>query len=387
MKHPLAGRGVLALGSSLTLLGTIRVLAAAGADIVVPLDADSFVRRSRVFRSKGTRTADCAEPGFGDRLSALPDGTVLIPCSDAWARTLGALAPEARARYPVSVAPLETLNTLINKGRLSAVLDRLGLPHPETHPLSSKDDLDRFTEEQIRTSFIKPTESQQFFARFAVKAFHIAGRDDGVRRLRECLDAGLDVVLQEYIPGPPTEHYFLDGFVDRTGVVRARFARQRLRMSPADFGNSSAMVSVPLAVVADAVRSLDTLLEKVGYRGIFSAEFKRDPRDGRFKLLEINARAWWYIEFAARCGVDVGTLAVLDALDQPVPDITSYQAGRRCVYPSYDYEVIRAERAAGRMTLVDWAVSWIGAMQPVFRWTDPWPAWGAMLAHLRRRLF
>ena len=386
MQNPLAGRTVLALGSGLTLLGTVRVLSAAGAEVMVSQDVDPLVRRSRVLRSKDMRTANCDRQGAAGWLSAVPDGTVLIPCSDAWARALGALSMEARARHPASAAPMATLNEIVHKGRLNAVLDRLGLPHPQTRPLSSERDLDGFAGEQFLSVFIKPTESQRFFAHFGVKAFRIAGRDDAVRRLHECLDAGLDVVLQEYIPGPATEHYFIDGFVDRTGSVRARFARQRLRMFPSDFGNSSAMISVPLPIVDDAVRTLDALFEKLAFRGMFSAEFKRDGRDGRFKLLEINARAWWYVEFAARCGVDVCTLAVLDALDQPVADIRDYRVGRRCVYPSYDYHAIKRERAAGRLTLADWAVSWIGATQPVFRWNDPWPAWGEMLAHARRRL-
>jgi len=47
---------------------------------------------------------------------------------------------------------------------------------------------------------------------------------------------------------------------------------------------------------------------------VFSAEFKFDERDGLFKILEVNARPWWYVDFAARCGVDVCRMAYRDAL-------------------------------------------------------------------------
>ena len=30
------------------------------------------------------------------------------------------------------------------------------------------------------------------------------------------------------------------------------------------------------------------LLKSMGYHGIASVEFKRDPRDGQFKLMEVN---------------------------------------------------------------------------------------------------
>jgi len=204
-------------------------------------------------------------------------------------------------------------------------------------------------------------------------------------RLAECIDAGFEMMLQEYIPGPPSNHYFIDGFVDRFGVVRALFARQRLRMSPPDFGNSTLMVSVPLSDTDNASAALRTLFADIDYRGIFSAEFKRDPRDGVFNLIEVNARPWWYVEFAARCGVNVCKLAIGDALGEPVETISEYEVGRRCVFPYYDLQAVRAEFSAGRLGLMGWARSWLGAYQPVFRWSDPLPAVGEVAALIGER--
>jgi len=174
--------------------------------------------------------------------------------------------------------------------------------------------------------------------------------------------------------------------VDRGGTIRALFARRRLRMFPPDFGNSTLMVSVPRTEVGDAPKTLARLFEELRYRGIFSAEFKQDARDGRFKLLEVNARPWWYVEFAARCGVDVCAMAVRDALGKPIETVDRYTVGRRCVYPYYDLSAVQVERAAGRLGLVAWARSWVGATQPVFRWNDPMPALGEVAAMIRRRL-
>jgi predicted ATP-grasp superfamily ATP-dependent carboligase len=238
----------------------------------------------------------------------------------------------------------------------------------------------------LTTSFLKPVNSQQFFSHFGVKGFRIAGRADASANFKRGTDAGFEMLLQDYIPGPPTNHFFIDGFVDRNGVVRARFARRRLRMNPPDFGNSTLMVSVPLEDVTGGAETLDALFADLQYRGIYSAEFKRDERDGEFKLLEVNARPWWYVEFAARCGVNVCALAVRDALGEPVETISEYAVGRRCVYPYYDIGAIRAERAAGRVGSFEWVRAWVGPYQPVFRWSDPGPALGEVAAVMRRRL-
>ena len=388
MNGPLdiAGRQAFALGSGVTLLGVLRILAKDGVDVVAVPDAEGPSSRSRFWRPGPASLSGLTPDRLVDALSCLTTGTVLIPCADSWVRALSRLTPEIRSRYPASVAPPEALEVLVDKGLFSARLAKLGLPHPRTCPVGPNDDIDAVLRTGSHAWFLKPTDSQRFFARFKVKAFHVTTHDEVRARLDDCWRAGLQVVLQEYIGGPATNHYFVDGFVDRDGVVRARFARRRLRIYPSDFGNSTLMVSVPTTEVEGALRTLDVLLGDLRYRGIFSAEFKRDERDGLLKILEVNARAWWYVEFAARCGIDVCALSILDAQGEAVPTLTDYALGRRCVYPYYDYSAIREAAAAGQLTVLRGLSSWVGAYQAVFRWSDPWPAWGATLEILGRRL-
>ena len=292
---------VLALGFGITLLGVLRTLSEVNADVVALPDSDRVTRRSRWYRAGPRELSGIKPDTLAEGLESLPVGTVLMPCSDLWVRTVAALPAEVRARYPASVAPFHALDVLVDKARFGSTLDRLGLPHPATRLITSVQDLDIVSDAVLQRSFLKPVHSQQFFARFGVKAFRITDRSNAHDRLAEAIGAGLQMMLQEYITGPPTNHYFIDGFVDRDGVVRALFARRRLRMSPPDFGNSTLMISVPVSDTDNAVATLKILFADIGYRGIFSAEFKRDPRDGVFNLIEVNARPWWYVDFAARC--------------------------------------------------------------------------------------
>ena len=385
MKATVNRTKVLALGSGITLLGVLRTLSEVNADVITPPDVDRLSRRSRSYRAGPSTLAGMTPDTLARCLEFLPVPTVLMPCSDLWVRTVAALPTEIRNRYPVSIAPLQVLDLLVDKARFAGTLDRLGLPHPATSTLKSVHDLDLVSDTVLESSFLKPAHSQQFFARFSVKAFRPADRSDAEDRLGRCIELGFQMMLQEYIPGPPINHYFIDGFVDRFGAVRALFARRRLRMSPPDFGNSTLMVSVPVAETGDAEATLRTLFADIGYRGIFSAEFKRDPRDGVFNLIEVNARPWWYVEFAARCGVNVCSLAIRDALGEPIETISEYAVGRRCVFPYYDSQAVRVELSAGRLGLLGWARSWLGAYQPVFRWSDPLPAVSEAAALIRER--
>lgn len=383
-EHPSQTRRALVLGTGITLLGVLRTLSDLGIQVIVPPDADAPARRSRWFRPgppflKGLRPERLAEV-----LRKLPRHTVLIPCSDQWARAIAALPADLKADYPSSVAPLEAIDVLIDKDRFRETLEHLDLPHPTTRTVASRADLDLLPDHVFQSSFLKPAHSQQFFARFGTKAFRISNKTEAIRQLTVAQD--FEMMLQEYIVGPASNHYYIEGFVDREGTVRAMFARRRLRMSPPDFGNSTLMVSVPLEDVGTGAATLEKLFAHLNYRGVFSAEFKRDERDGAFKLIEVNARPWWYVEFAARCGVNVCELLLRDALGEPVDTVASYKIGKRCVFPYYDLAAARVDYEAGKLGVIGLARSWIGAYQPVFRWSDPAPAFGEVASLFTRRI-
>ena len=232
--------------------------------------------------------------------SAGVDRAVLIGCSDVWSTALSRPPEPARARYPTSMPSAEVLELLVDKWLFAQALDLHGVPHPRTIAVESEDDL---YADGLDSPFLKPRNSQLFAQVYGRKAFTFTTPQEAIEAYGKIADAGLTAVLQDYVPGPATNHVFVDGFIDREGIVRALFARRRLRMFPPDFGNSSLMVSIPLDEVAGAIDGVVRLLSGIEYRGIFSAEFKLDSRDGEHKILEMNSRPWWYIGFAARCGV------------------------------------------------------------------------------------
>lgn len=379
---------VLVFGTGLTVLGTIRLLHWSGTPFWVVGDGGELASRSRWFRTAppSTSGADPARdlPAY---LAGLPvERAVLLPCSDAWVERVAAVVDRVEPRFVASVSPPATLERLVDKWHLAELLRELGLPHPRTVPIAATQDLDQLPAEVLQGAFLKPRDSLNFFARFGVKAFRLSSKAE----LRQCLErvagTGLEVQLQEYVPGPPTNHYFVDGFVDRAGRMPGVQARRRLRMYPPDFGNSTSFESIPPAEVQPAVDAMTRLLGHLRFRGVFSAEFKRDARDGVFRLIEVNVRPWWYVEFAGRGGMDVTAMAVRDALGEPVEPSPPSRAGRRCVYPYYDYFACRQGLREGTLTLGGWLRSWLSAEQPVFRWSDPWPAVSSVVEILFRRL-
>ncbi len=374
----------LVLGGGITGLGVLRILARAGIPSLLLAGPDDLAFQSRHARPvPGGGNVDLARADLGAWLkgSAI-ERAVLIPCSDHWVSAVSRLAPGLEGRFPASVPAPDALDTAVDKSRFAALLARLRVAHPRTWPVSSDADLARLPGDAFTHAFLKPRDSQAFFARHGVKGFWVKNAAEASHRLAHLQAEGLAVQLQEYVPGPPTAHVFIDGFADRTGTIRALLARRRLRMFPVDFGNSTYMVTIPLAEAAGAVEAVRAMVEALEFRGVFSVEFKQSEADGRWYALEMNARPWWYVDYAARAGIDVIRLLWLDAQERAVEDLNRYEIGRRCIYPYYD---LFAVRSTGRSIL-----SWIGAIpgadQPVFRMSDLGPSWREARGLLRRKL-
>ena len=383
---------VLVLGKGMTALGVVRALGRRGVPLYVAGAGDDLVTGSRWYRAlPGKPWNEQSVPDLAARLAALEtDRLVLLPCSDAWAMAVSRLDPGLHDRFPAAVAATDTLKRLVDKGLFAETLRELKLPHPRTFLLRDAEALVSVPEESFRNSFLKPTNSGRFAGEYGVKAIRPSSREAAMSLVGEARAKGLELMLQEFIPGPPDRHYFIDGFIDRSGRVRGMFARRRLRMFPAEFGNSTATESIPAAAIQGAEDALRTLLGGISYRGIFSAEFKLDERDGFFKILEVNARPWWFVGFAAACGVDVCDMARRDALGEEVEAVLTYPIGRLCVYPRRDLESRVAQPGQKGVTLSSLVRSWVGAQQLTLSWDDPMPGVrelaGWVPSRLRRKL-
>ena len=381
---------VLVLGSSITAVGVIRSLGRAGVTSYSICDSDGFLSASRWYRPAPKVSSHVPLPEeLADYLTRLSiRRAVLIPCSDDWVSAVAELPEDLKKRFPASVCSPQTMETLTDKWRFATMLESLGVPRPKTILLRSFSQMCALADSSFTGRFLKPLNSQVFSQRTGVKGFMLESKEQGLS-IMEGLErngaGGFPILLQEYIPGPATNFYLVDGFIDRKQQLRALFARQRLRMYPPVFGNSAFSETIPLERVRSPIETLETIWAAVGYRGIFDAEFKYDDRDGQFKILEINARPWWFIEFAVRCGVDLCRMSYQDALELPVESTDRFIVGRRCSYFMMDFAGFwETDRSLGGFWR--WLRSLKGAEDILYCWDDPRPAISSAFASLRRRL-
>lgn len=375
---------VIVIGRGFTALGVLRCLHLAGIDAHVACPPGDYATRSRWYRPTPGPRAWRGELGAAaeEILAGMPvSEAVLIPAADDVALWVAELPASLRGRFHVSTSSRQTLDILQDKSRFGAWLAANSIPHPRTYSVESAADIDAIPFNEMDKVFMKPVDSQRFSTTLGIKALWARDRREFEANWRQLRERGLRVLAQEYVPGGFDDHYFIDGFRDRDGSYPGLFARRRRRIYPPDFGNSSYCESIPFDVVESAWASLSRMLSALQYRGIFSAEFKRDARDGQFKILEVNTRAWWYVEFAARCGVNVCEMAVRDACGLPTMSAPgAYAVDKGSVNFSGDLKtVLRSRHGLG---ILQWKIlwQWLHAHYLVFRLDDPRPGIAAMRA-------
>lgn len=132
------------------------------------------------------------------------------------------------------------------------------------------------------------------------------------------------MIVQEVIGGRDERLAYCCFYLDRQSRPLAIFAGRKLRVLPVGFGSATYVQSMHDRELEEV--SL-RLLAGAKYQGLGGVEFKKDPRDEQYKLIEFNARFGLWDTLSIRCGIDIPYIAYRDALGQPVQAQHDYRDG------------------------------------------------------------
>lgn len=233
---------------------------------------------------------------------------------------------EVITRHAAILVPTPEVFGLANdKWETHQLSERIGIPVPMTFELGSEDDVAAAGRSITFPAVIKPRTG-----RGAVGLSFVGSQQElqaAWQRLQATtsgspvVDASRPIV-QEFIPG--TVHDVCA--VAQGGALVNALTQERLLMRPIAGGIGAIDVSTDepgLRAHAAAI------IEALGFEGPLQIEFKRDPRDGTFKLLEINPRFWGTLDFSIRLGMDFPGQVRDLALGRPVRRNQRYPVGAR----------------------------------------------------------
>lgn len=320
-----------------------------------------------------------------------PGRRVLIPGSDDCAWFI-AQHHEALSRvFAVAAPPLAVMEKIIDKEAQYAHARRLGIPIPETwFPADLAEVVALAPTLQHYPYVIKPLVAHTW-RRAAMKGvsqgkkgFAVHGPEELVRRYEAVARGDRRVMIQEVIGGADERLFTFLSYFDTESRPRAYCIRKKVRQFPVDFGYCTLTVSCH----DDTVREQSIrLLADIGFHGLSGVEWKLDPENGLYKLIEINPRAVNTSAIAPACGVDLPIIAFLDKLGEAVQDVTEWQDGIKWINLEQDLWAARELHRRGSLGWTEWWRSVAGPrIDAIYAADDLQPFAGHLVAFLQARL-
>jgi D-aspartate ligase len=312
--------GAIVLGGNFVGLGIVRSLGRRGVPVWV-VDAD---------RSKSIAQFSRYTKRFIETKESIPElllrigrehhleGWVLFPVSDEYVEILSTHHDSLSSIYRVTTATPEITRFALDKRLTYRKAEELGIATPWTSKSTSLAQLE--AEKIPYPVILKPAINHHFFPQTNLKALAVADAADLQQRYLQMSRyiPTEEILVQERIPGAG-ENQFSFGAFCRNGRVYGSLVAQRRRQYPVEFGNASSFVE--LANVPEVEAAGRLFLENIGFNGVAEVEFKFDPSDGKYKILDFNPRAWGWHTLGKAAGIDFAYLLWRQSVGLPVAPV------------------------------------------------------------------
>lgn len=321
--HPTEEVGAVILGGDYQGLGIAQSLGRKGIPTCVIDDEFSIARFSRYvthnIRVPDLRDERCTVDtllDLGRRLKL--NGWVLYPTRDETVAAFSRHRSELMTIFRVPTAEWDVVQWAWDKRNTYRLAQELDIPTPRTWYPRSVDEL-----EAIKVPLplvIKPAIKEHFIYATKAKAWRADSRAELVQRFQQALKVVGDeeILLQELVPGDGQQQFSYCAFF-KEGRAWGSMVCCRLRQHPPEFGRSSTFVeTVDLPIIAEYSQRF---LKAINYYGLAEIEYKRDPRDGQYKLLDFNARTWGYHSLGQSAGVNFPYLLFSDQLGRTLEPV------------------------------------------------------------------
>jgi predicted ATP-grasp superfamily ATP-dependent carboligase len=244
-------------------------------------------------------------------------GWIIYPNDDETVYFLAKHKEPLEEMYRVTTPPWDTAKYAYDKVCTYKLAQKCEIAIPRTYFPKNIQELD-----QLEIDFpviIKPSVKEPFYSKMKRKAILVSDRN----KLREAFTSGIlavedeqVVMVQEFIPGR-SRNLFSVGSLCHNGEFIGKVVVQRPRQHPMDFGHATTYAKT--VYIPELEETALKIFRAMNFSGLSEVEFMLDPKDGKYKLLEINARLWGWHSIAIKAGVDLPFLSYLDMLGIDVP--------------------------------------------------------------------
>jgi D-aspartate ligase len=314
--------GAVVVGGDYQGLGIVRSLGRRGIPVCVVDDEHSISRFSK-YSTKFVKLADLKDEAatvaalldIGNRLSL--HGWILYPTRDELVAAFSRHRSELSQTFRVPTPHWESVQWAWDKRKTYQLASELNIPIPLTFCLEGAGQPSNV---KFSPPFaIKPAIKEHFVYATKAKAWRADSREELdalVRKASDFIDPN-ELIIQEVIPGGGSQQFSYCAFF-REGRAVGKMVVKRRRQHPLQFGRASTYVETVDVPILEEFS--ERFLRAIDYYGLVEVEYKLDPRDSQYKLLDVNARTWGYHTLGATAGVDFSSMLYADQLGLPTDE-------------------------------------------------------------------
>jgi len=312
--------GAVVMGGDFHGLAIVRSLGRHGVPIVIVDDEFSIGRFSR-YATRAVRAPTLRRDketvdfllDLGPRMDL--KGWVLFPTRDEHVAAFSRYKAPLSKMFRVPTPEWDITKWAWNKWNTYTRAQQLGIPIPRTWCPRTLEDIDKIDAEFPLG--VKPSVKEDFFYATKAKAWRANNREE-LRDLFQKASGHVgsnEVLVQEIIPGDGTCQFSCCMFI-KDGEPIGTMEAQRWRQHPPEFGRAATFVeSIDLPIIEEPTLRF---LRAIKYYGLAEVEYKLDHRDGKYKLLDVNARTWGFHALGSPAGVDFSYMLYADQVGEPV---------------------------------------------------------------------
>lgn len=264
---------------------------------------------------------------------------VLFPCADNYVEFIDKYLLELKDYYLIPQTQIGLYTQVMNKDTLAELAQKYDAPIPYTVHSSDKELIQKIEKYTSYPVLVKPVDSPAFTKVFRRKSFVVNNEKELLETIDKCHASKVEVIIQQIIEGFDDHMYTYDAYLNQDSKVTHWVTCNKFRQWPINYGASS-------FTIQKYVPELHTLgapfLEKMGYKGFAEIEFKKNERDGKYYVIEINVRTTTLNSMLEKSGVNFPYVQYMELTGHPL--INSYVDKDTNIAFWFEYEDLLAIR-------------------------------------------
>lgn len=370
---------VVILNNKIGAITIMRSLGRYGVDIYAVDSDDSLPAfSSKYCKKKYIKEYDESAPAaflefvlnIGKEIGRRP---ILIQTSDVMAVFIAEHAEQLAEYFVFPQNSADLINKIISKQGMYAIANENNIPTPVTLFPENLDDVKTYCKEGIFPVMLKGIFGDKLQARTGKKMVVVHNSEDLLENYKLLEDPeNPNLMLQEYIPGGDDQVFIFNGYFDKDSKCLSAFTGYKVRQHPIHVGAASMGECKWNQAVADLTIQF---MKDIGYTGILDIGYRLDPRDGKYKVLDINPRVGQAFRiFVAENGMDVIRSQYKDLTNQNSDEAVVPIEGRRWIIEDYDIVSSYHYSLEGTLKFGEWFKSFRRCEEGAwFSWRDPIP--------------